>query len=85
MGEQLDRANLFLFVLSGNLLRFQAFQRLGDTIDTDVFRQLLDLDERSDTDGHVEGKGDDHTFSREILWQYYDQARKTFDEMEVAL
>ncbi|KDN52048.1 histidine-phosphotransfer domain, HPT domain-containing protein [Tilletiaria anomala UBC 951] len=45
-----------------------------DIIDMDIFGQLLEMDEE-----------DDHEFSKSIVWNYFDQAKTTFEQMEKAL
>lgn len=55
--------------------------RMGDTsslphdvIDTDVFGQLLEMDEE-----------DDREFSKSLVWNYFEQAESTFGKMDAAL
>lgn len=43
-------------------------------IDMDIFSQLLEMDDE-----------DDREFSKSIVWNYFDQAITTFQEMDVAL
>ncbi len=43
-------------------------------IDMDIFTQLLEMDDE-----------DDREFSKSIVWNYFDQAETTFDEMDAAL
>ena len=43
-------------------------------IDMDIFGQLLEMDDE-----------DDREFSREIVWNYFDQAESTFEKMDKAL
>lgn len=45
-----------------------------DVIDVDVFEQLLEMDEE-----------DDREFSRSLVWNYFEQAESTFENMEAAL
>lgn len=40
----------------------------------DIFSQLLEMDDE-----------DDREFSKSIVWNYFDQAETTFDEMDAAL
>ncbi len=40
----------------------------------DIFTQLLEMDDE-----------DDREFSKSIVWNYFDQAETTFDEMDAAL
>ncbi|KXN74539.1 HPT domain-containing protein, partial [Conidiobolus coronatus NRRL 28638] len=46
----------------------------NDIIDLEVFGQILDMDEE-----------DDNEFSRSIVYNYFDQAKTTFKEMDDAL
>jgi HPt (histidine-containing phosphotransfer) domain-containing protein len=43
-------------------------------VDMDTFNQILELDEDEDS----------HDFSQPMVWDYFDQAEKTFKEMDVA-
>jgi osomolarity two-component system phosphorelay intermediate protein YPD1 len=43
-------------------------------IDMDIFGQLLEMDDEEDRE-----------FSREIVWNYFDQAENTFEKMDKAL
>ncbi|KAJ1021112.1 hypothetical protein NDA16_003898 [Ustilago loliicola] len=43
-------------------------------IDMDIFTQLLEMDDE-----------DDREFSKSIVWNYFDQAETTFQEMDAAL
>lgn len=43
-------------------------------IDMDIFTQLLEMDDE-----------DDREFSKSIVWNYFDQAETTFNEMDAAL
>lgn len=45
-----------------------------DVIDTDVFGQLLEMDEE-----------DDREFSKSLVWNYFEQAESTFEKMNAAL
>lgn len=45
-----------------------------DIIDMDIFGQLLEMDDE-----------DDREFSKEIVWNYFDQAESTFGRMDEAL
>ncbi|UZJ51790.1 hypothetical protein CBS101457_001110 [Exobasidium rhododendri] len=45
-----------------------------DVIDMDIFGQLLEMDDE-----------DDREFSKEIVWNYFDQAVNTFEKMDEAL
>ncbi|KAE8268010.1 hypothetical protein A4X09_0g4350 [Tilletia walkeri] len=47
---------------------------LPDVIDSDIFAQLLEMDDE-----------EDHDFSKGIVWNYFDQAESTFDNMDDAL
>jgi osomolarity two-component system phosphorelay intermediate protein YPD1 len=40
----------------------------------DIFEQLLEMDDE-----------DDREFSKEIVWNYFDQAEATFQRMDKAL
>lgn len=42
-------------------------------IDMEIFAQLLEMDD------------DDEQFSKEIVWNYFDQAATTFEKMDAAL
>lgn len=44
-----------------------------DIIDMDIFAQLLEMDD------------EDEQFSKEIVWNYFEQAATTFDKMDTAL
>ncbi|CEH16761.1 histidine phosphotransferase hpt1p [Ceraceosorus bombacis] len=46
-----------------------------EIIDMDIFSQLLEMDDDED----------DREFSREIVWNYFDQAAATFVKMDKAL
>lgn len=41
----------------------------------DTFNQILELDEDDDT----------HDFSQPMVWAYFEQAEKTFEDMKSAL
>ncbi|KAF8195494.1 signal transduction histidine kinase [Pholiota molesta] len=41
----------------------------------DTFNQILELDEDEDT----------HDFSQPMVWEYFEQAEKTFNDMDIAL
>jgi len=41
----------------------------------ETFNQILELDEDEDT----------HDFSQPMVWEYFEQAEKTFNEMDIAL
>ncbi|KAJ2613627.1 Phosphorelay intermediate protein [Coemansia sp. RSA 1365] len=57
-----------------------------DILDIDIFNQLLTMDEDDDYDGDSSQDEEDlHKFSRDIVSQYFDQARTTFADMEKAL
>lgn len=43
-------------------------------IDMDIFGQLLEMDDEEDRE-----------FSKEIVWNYFDQAETTFEKMDTAL
>ncbi|RHZ56984.1 hypothetical protein Glove_395g10 [Diversispora epigaea] len=45
-----------------------------DLIDHETFDQLLEMDD-----------DEDHDFSKSIVWNYFDQAESTFEEMDAAL
>ncbi|KAG9298210.1 hypothetical protein G9A89_002698 [Geosiphon pyriformis] len=45
-----------------------------ELLDHETFDQLLEMDD-----------DEDHDFSRSIVWNYFDQAKNTFDEMDRAL
>lgn len=44
-------------------------------IDMDIFSQILELDEDEET----------HDFSQPMVWEYFEQAEKTFCEMDDAV
>lgn len=46
----------------------------ADVIDMDTFGQLLEMDDE-----------DDRGFSQEIVWNFFEQANTTFEEMDQAL
>jgi len=46
-----------------------------EVVDLDTFNQILELDEDEDS----------HDFSQPMVWDYFDQAVKTFGEMDDAL
>ncbi|KAF8158256.1 signal transduction histidine kinase [Crassisporium funariophilum] len=46
-----------------------------DVVDMDTFYQILELDEDEDT----------HDFSKPMVWAYFEQAGKTFEEMDDAM
>lgn len=46
----------------------------NSVIDKDIFGQLLEMDDE-----------DDREFSKEIVWNYFDQAESTFKKMDKAL
>ncbi|ODN77893.1 hypothetical protein L202_05000 [Cryptococcus amylolentus CBS 6039] len=52
-----------------------------DIIDMETFQQIMDMDE-DDGDDDSEEK---HSFSKGIVWGYFDQAEGTFKDMEEAL
>ena len=43
-------------------------------IDMDIFGQLLEMDDEEDRE-----------FSKEIVWNYFEQAESTFEKMDKAL
>ena len=47
----------------------------GSLIDMETFSQILELDEDEET----------HDFSRPMVWEYFEQAEKTFREMDDAV
>ena len=47
----------------------------GEIIDMETFQQILELDDSED----------DREFSREMVWAYFSQAEKTFDDLDDAL
>ncbi|KAK0546091.1 Phosphorelay intermediate protein [Tilletia horrida] len=49
---------------------------LPDVIDSDIFAQLLEMDDDDE---------EDREFSKGIVWNYFDQASTTFDHMDHAL
>lgn len=63
----------------------QATARMKDILDVTIFEQLFELDELYAFDGNKHKKGNNPAFSREIVSEYYDQARKTFERMDAAL
>jgi osomolarity two-component system phosphorelay intermediate protein YPD1 len=48
--------------------------KFGDDIDMSTFNQILEMDEP-----------DDHEFSSSIVFDFFDQAERTFDSMDSAL
>jgi len=46
----------------------------GDHVDTSIFGQILEMDER-----------DDHDFSAPLVLNFFEQAEETFQKMETAL
>ncbi|CAD6888918.1 unnamed protein product [Tilletia controversa] len=50
---------------------------LPEVIDSDIFAQLLEMDDDEDED--------EHEFSKGIVWNYFEQAESTFDKMDEAL
>ncbi|PIA18918.1 histidine-phosphotransfer domain, HPT domain-containing protein [Coemansia reversa NRRL 1564] len=57
-----------------------------DILDIDIFNQLLAMDDDDDYDEDNPQEDEDlHKFSRDIVSQYFDQARTTFADMEKAL
>ncbi|KAJ2809277.1 Phosphorelay intermediate protein [Coemansia guatemalensis] len=56
-----------------------------DILDIDIFNQLLAMDDDDDDDNPQDDEEDIHKFSRDIVSQYFDQARTTFADMEKAL
>lgn len=51
-------------------------------IEMDTFQQIRDMDEDDEDEG---GSDDPREFSRGIVWGFFDQAEKTFGEMQDAL
>lgn len=51
----------------------QAAESEHPIIDMDTLEQILELDE-----------DDSREFSSEMVWQYFDQARQTFTDMDAA-
>ena len=51
-------------------------------IDLDVFGQIRDMDEEDDD---AEAGSDEHSFSRGIVWGFFEQAENTFKQMEAAM
>lgn len=49
----------------------------------EVFSQIRDMDDEDDED-EVDG-GDGHSFSRGIVYGYFEQAEATFGQMEEAM
>jgi hypothetical protein len=52
-------------------------------IDMEILGQVFEMDELDDEDEDGEGGG--HEFSKGIVWNYFEQANTTFDEMKEAL
>jgi osomolarity two-component system phosphorelay intermediate protein YPD1 len=50
-------------------------------IDLDVLNQIRDMDEEDEE----EEEGDGRSFSRGIVWGYFEQAESTFEKMEEAM
>ncbi|KAJ2599753.1 hypothetical protein EV177_007266, partial [Coemansia sp. RSA 1804] len=48
----------------------------NDILDLDVFNQLLSMDDAND---------DEYEFSQDIVYDYFEQARTTFADMDKAL
>ncbi|KAI5453211.1 Phosphorelay intermediate protein [Naganishia albida] len=49
----------------------------------EILGQVFEMDELDDEDEDGEGGG--HEFSKGIVWNYFEQANTTFDEMKEAL
>lgn len=60
----------------------QAPKTAEGVIDIEVFQQIRDMDEDED-----EGSGDEepNSFSKGIVWGFFDQAEQTFKDIEQAL
>ncbi|KAK8866027.1 hypothetical protein IAR55_001178 [Kwoniella newhampshirensis] len=54
----------------------------GDVIDMETFQQIMDMDEEDDDAEEGEEK---HSFSKGIVWGYFEQAENTFGDMEDAV
>jgi len=52
-------------------------------IDMDILGQVFEMDDLEDEDDEEGGGG--HEFSKGIVWNYFEQAGSTFDEMKQAL
>jgi hypothetical protein len=52
-------------------------------IDMEILGQVFEMDELDEEDEDGEGSG--HEFSKGIVWNYFEQANTTFDEMKEAL
>ncbi len=46
----------------------------GDVVDKDTFHQLLEMDD-----------DEEREFSKSIVWNYFEQAETTFQQMDEAL
>ena len=46
-----------------------------DIIDMETFQQILELDDSED----------DREFSKEMVWAYFSQAEKTFEDLDATL
>ncbi|WWC58487.1 uncharacterized protein I303_101030 [Kwoniella dejecticola CBS 10117] len=53
-----------------------------DVIDMETFQQIMDMDEEDDGDDE---DGEKHSFSKGIVWGYFEQAEATFKDMEAAI
>lgn len=49
----------------------------------EILGQVFEMDELDEEDEDGEGGG--HEFSKGIVWNYFDQANNTFEEMKEAL
>jgi hypothetical protein len=52
-------------------------------IDMEILGQVFEMDELDEEDEDGDGSG--HEFSKGIVWNYFEQANTTFDEMKEAL
>ena len=52
-----------------------------EIIDEDVLNQIRDMDDEDED----EDEEDSRSFSRGIVWGYFDQAETTFEQMEKAM
>ncbi|WWC66493.1 uncharacterized protein I206_100395 [Kwoniella pini CBS 10737] len=53
-----------------------------DVIDMETFQQIMDMDEEDEGDDE---DGEKHSFSKGIVWGYFEQAEATFKDMEAAI
>ncbi|WVR05985.1 hypothetical protein IAU60_003013 [Kwoniella sp. DSM 27419] len=53
-----------------------------DVIDMETFQQIMDMDEDDDADDE---DGEKNSFSKGIVWGYFEQAEATFTEMNEAI